>query len=149
MHASAAGRTGALSLLKARRSPRSPAQEVQMTRHFLVAALAAVPLAACASNQAPATDPGQTAYDPSQVPIYYVGQKPQCGMTRLSEVQGYSEYALRAAAVQLRGNAVVGVSSRMVAVEQPRGIYRRAITGPAAVRVFQGMAVRLVQPCAV
>jgi hypothetical protein len=118
-----------------------------MKPHF--AALAAAPLVACASAGVSAEDQGQApgAYDPSQVAIYWMGQKPPCGMVRLTEVQAESESGLRWAAVALRGNAVVGVRSRMVVPEASRYAYRRTITGPAAYRVYFGTAVRLDDRC--
>jgi hypothetical protein len=112
-----------------------------------LATLAAAPLVACASAGA-ADDFGAGPYDPAQVAIYYIGQKPGCGMVRIGEVQADTEGGLREAALRLRGNAVVGVRWRLVVVDQGRG-YRRAITGPAAVRVFLGMAVRLDDRCGI
>ncbi|HSU15294.1 hypothetical protein [Longimicrobium sp.] len=118
-----------------------------MKRHNVMAALLAAPLAACASVSA-----GEEAgsrmetTDPSTVPVYSIGQKVPCGMVRLTEVQAGSVAGLRWAALQVRGNAVVGVRSRLVVPETTRATYRR-MAGPAAVRVYQGMAVRLDDRC--
>ena len=122
-----------------------------MKHHSTLAALAAPPLVACAS----APNAGDEALaaggvaEPTQVAVYYVGQAPKCGMKRLTEVQGISMEQLQWSAWQLRANAVIGVRSRLMVVEQPRGIYRRAIVGPSTVRVFQGMAVRMAERCTV
>jgi hypothetical protein len=117
-----------------------------MKRHNAMAVLIAAPLAACAPVQ-PEDAPSPESTDPSSVPVFYIGQKPQCGMVRLTEIQASSEGGLRVAALQVRGNAVVAVRSRLVVVEASRAAYRRAITGPAAVRVYEGMAVRLDDRC--
>ena len=122
-----------------------------MKRHSILAALA-LPLAAACASTPPAADtgvPAQPLSDPSQVAVYYVGQKPQCGVVRIGEVQGRTETELRYAAWQMRGNAVVAVRSRLFVVEQPRGAYRRTINGPGTVRVFQGVAARVADRCTI
>ena len=119
-----------------------------MQRHTILAVLVAAPLAACAPAAAGTEEsPSPESTDPSSVPVFYVGQKPQCGMVRLTEIQASSEGGLRWAALQVRGNAVIAVRSRLVVPEPSRAAYRRSITGPAAVRVYEGMAVRLDDRC--
>lgn len=121
-----------------------------MKRHSFLAALTAAPLAACASVQPAADGPVPAALsDPSQVAVFYIGQKPQCGVVRIGEVQGRTENDLRWAAWQMRGNAVVGVRSRLFVVEQSRAGYRRAVNGPGTVRVFEGVAARLNDRCSI
>jgi hypothetical protein len=118
-----------------------------MKRHNVMAVLLAAPLAACAPVQAEDSPSPAGSTDPSSVPVFYVGQKPQCGMRRLTEIQASSLGGLRVAALQVRGNAVVAVRSRLVVVEASRAAYRRAITGPAAIRVYEGMAARIDDRC--
>ena len=120
-----------------------------MKAHSTLAALAAAPLVACASAGIAAEEQAEVpgASDPSQVSIYWMGHRPQCGMVRIAQVQAESEGELRLAAIALRGNAVIGVRSRLVVPETPRYGSRRVIDGPAAYRVFIGTAVRLNDRC--
>ena len=122
-----------------------------MKRHPTLAAALAAPLAACAAAAAGGGDeplpPG--ANDPSQVAVFYMGQHPQCGMVRITEVQAQSVGDLRWAALSMHGNAVVGVRSSLVVPEQSRWTYRRGVTGPAAYRVYSGTVVRLNDRCTI
>jgi hypothetical protein len=117
-----------------------------MSARSTLSALAAAPLVACASAGMPCDEP-LAAGDLSQVPIYYVGQKPQCAMARIAEVQAESEGGLRAAALRLGGNAVIGVRQRFVVPEPTRAVYRRGGGLAAVSRVYLGTAARLNDRC--
>lgn len=112
-----------------------------------LAALAAAPLVACASAGVPG-DEGPYGNNPSQVPLYWIGQAPRCTMVRIGEVQAQSEAGLREAALQVRGNAVVLVRSAMV-VPDTRAAYRNVLVDPASYRVYYGVAVRLNDRCSI